>query len=48
MALELAPFPLPLTGLCRGWGSSGYFQPQAMAFDMAMKQWGLGLKIFRF
>jgi hypothetical protein len=38
-ALELAhPFPLPLTGLCRGWGSSGSFQPQAVALVMAMKQ----------
>jgi hypothetical protein len=27
-AVELAPpFLLPLTGLCRGWGSSGSFQP---------------------
>jgi hypothetical protein len=43
-AVELAPpFPLPLTGLCsvqvcRGWGSSGSFQPQAVALVMAMKQ----------
>jgi hypothetical protein len=38
-AVELAPpFPLPLTGLCRGWGSSGSFQPQAAALVMAMKQ----------
>jgi hypothetical protein len=26
--VELAtPFPLPITGLCRGWVSSGFFQP---------------------
>jgi hypothetical protein len=32
-AVQLAPpFPLPLTGLCRGWGSSISFQPQAVAF----------------
>jgi hypothetical protein len=38
-AIELAPpFPLPLTGLCRGWGSSGSFQPLAVALVMAMKQ----------
>jgi hypothetical protein len=38
-AKELAPpFPLPHTGLCRGWGISGFFQPQAVAFVMAMKQ----------
>jgi hypothetical protein len=38
-AVELAPpFPLPLTGLCRGWGSSGSFQPQAVALVKAMKQ----------
>jgi hypothetical protein len=38
-ALELAPpFPLPPTGMCRGWGSSGSFQPQAVALVMAMKQ----------
>jgi hypothetical protein len=36
---ELAPpFPLPLTGLCRGWDSSSSFQPQAVALVMAMKQ----------
>jgi hypothetical protein len=47
-AVQLAPppFPLPLTGLCRGWGSSGSFQPQAVALVMAMKQLGLGLNIF--
>jgi hypothetical protein len=38
-AVELAPpFPLPLTGLWRGWGSSGSFKPQAVALVMAMKQ----------
>jgi hypothetical protein len=39
-AVELAPpFPLPLTGLVyRGRGSSGSFQPQAVALVMAMKQ----------
>jgi hypothetical protein len=38
-AVELAsPFNLPLTGLCRGWGSSGSFQPQAVALVMSMKQ----------
>jgi hypothetical protein len=38
-AVELAPLlPLPLTGLCREWGSSGSFQPQAEALVMAMKQ----------
>jgi hypothetical protein len=30
--------PPPPTGLCRGWGSSGSFQPQAVALVMAMKQ----------
>jgi hypothetical protein len=35
-AVELAsPF---LTGLCRGWGSSGSFQPQAVALVIAMNQ----------
>jgi hypothetical protein len=44
-AVELVPhFPLPFTGLCRGWGSSGSFHPQAVALVMAIKQWGLGLK----
>jgi hypothetical protein len=37
------PSPPP-TGVWRGWGSSGSFQPQAMALVMAVKQWGLGLK----
>jgi hypothetical protein len=38
-AVELAPlFPLPFTGLCRGWSSSGSVQPQAVAWVMAMKQ----------
>jgi hypothetical protein len=38
-AVELEPpFPLPLTRLCRGWGSSGSFQPQTVALVMAMKQ----------
>jgi hypothetical protein len=37
------PFPLPPSGLFRGWGSSGSFQPQAVTLVMAMKQWGLGL-----
>jgi hypothetical protein len=38
-AIELAPpFPLPLTGLFRGWRSNGSFQPQAVALVMAMKQ----------
>jgi hypothetical protein len=38
-AVEVAP-PLPPspTGLCRGWGSSGSFQPQAVALVKAMKQ----------
>jgi hypothetical protein len=37
-AVELAPpFPLPLTELCRGWGSSGSFQPQAVALVMAIR-----------
>jgi hypothetical protein len=42
-AVEVAPPPPSPTGLCRGWGSSGSFQPQAVALVMAMKQWGLGL-----
>jgi hypothetical protein len=38
-AVEVAPpFPLPPTRLCRGWGSSGSFQPQAVALVMFMKQ----------
>jgi hypothetical protein len=38
-AIELAPpFPFPLTGLCRGRGSRGSFQRQAVALVMAMKQ----------
>jgi hypothetical protein len=36
--VELAPpFPLPLTRLCRGWGS-GSFQPQVLALVMPMKK----------
>jgi hypothetical protein len=43
--VEVAPpLPPPPTGLCRGWVSSGFFQPEALALVMAMKQWGLGLK----
>jgi hypothetical protein len=46
VSVELVPTsPLPLTGLCRGWGSSGSFQPHAVALVMAMKQWGLGLNL---
>jgi hypothetical protein len=38
-AIELAPpFPLPLTGMCGWWCSSGYFQPQAVTMVMDMKQ----------
>jgi hypothetical protein len=28
------PSPAPPTGLCRGWGSSGSFQPEAVALVM--------------
>jgi hypothetical protein len=31
--------------VCRGWGSSGFFQPETVALVVAMKQWGLGLII---
>jgi hypothetical protein len=39
-AVEVAPPPLPppLTRLGWGWGRSGFFQPQAVALVMAMKQ----------
>jgi hypothetical protein len=30
--------PLPPTGLCRGWGRSGSFNPLAAALVMAVKQ----------
>jgi hypothetical protein len=34
-AVEVAPpLPPPPTGLCGGWGSSGSFQPQAVALVM--------------
>jgi hypothetical protein len=29
----------------QGWGSSGFFQSQAVALVNALKQWGLGLKV---
>jgi hypothetical protein len=44
MAADPAPpFPLPHTGLSRGWGNSGSLNSIAAALVMARKQWGLGL-----
>jgi hypothetical protein len=38
-AVEQAPlYPLPRTGLGRGWGSSGSFQPKAVALGMVINQ----------
>jgi hypothetical protein len=38
-SVEVAPpFPLLPTGLFRGWGIRGSFQPQAVALVMSMKQ----------
>jgi hypothetical protein len=36
-AEEATPSPLPPTVLCRGWGSSGSFQPEALSLVMAIK-----------
>jgi hypothetical protein len=43
--VEATPSPLSPTVLCRGWGSSGSFQPEAVALFMAFKPRGLGFKI---
>jgi hypothetical protein len=39
-AAEQAPPPFPLLpkGQCRGWGSNGSFQPEAVSLVMAFKQ----------
>jgi hypothetical protein len=29
----------------QGWGSSGIFQPEAVSFVMALKQFGLGISM---
>jgi hypothetical protein len=36
------PHPFPPV-LCRGWGSSGSFQPEAVSLVMAFRLWGSGL-----
>jgi hypothetical protein len=38
----------PPTVLCRDWDSSGSFKPKAVSLVMALKQLGLGFKIFLF
>jgi hypothetical protein len=38
-----SPSPHRAVHCVQGWGSSGFFQPQAVALVMAMKQLGLGL-----
>jgi hypothetical protein len=38
------PSPADPTVLGRGWGSSGYFQPEALSLVLAMKQWELELR----
>jgi hypothetical protein len=45
-AAEKVPhFLAPPTVLCMGWGSSVSFQLEAVSLVMALKHWGLGLKL---